>query len=187
MRARMSILATLVLVPSLVQGEILEYPLPNFNGDTGAYLDSVVYAGDLVEVSSVTLRVDFTIDDLGGQLCVEFPPVPSYYCTLGVNLIGEVWRNDGRYDDFYAFHNEHTREGQFTEDLVMTPAPGFVELADGDIIQIELRFNKEGPCCADLPILLAEATLNSVTLVFDVSTLVPTKQTSWGRIKSLYD
>ena len=176
----------IILVCPIAQSETHEYPLTAFSGDFGYYITSGVYFGESAFVSSVTLRITMMIEELGWYACVEAPPGQSYYCTIGVYLFGSVWKNDESQGEYCSFYAEKSQTGEITQDLILMPQPGFSDLANGDIIQIGLTFSTGGMCCPSYWKLDPEANMISAKLLIDVSDLVPTEQSTWGRIKSIY-
>lgn len=188
MRLVWLLLTVLALASPLAEAEELEFPLPNMSGGFAAYHDSVRYTGDSVRVVSVKLRMVAVIDDLGYQECWEAPPIPGYRCTLGIIFWGEVWKNQetSRYHDSGTL--EQSQTGDYEKTISMSSGTAFTELISGDILRVDFPFYENGMCCASSPFLGQEpvATLTSVTLLIEVSTLVPTEQTTWSRIKSLY-
>ena len=189
MRGIFSFLTVLAVASPLAQAEILEFQLPNIAGGFSypMYRESVMYTGDSVQVTSVTLHVAAIIGELGSQYCPEAPPLPGYTCPLGVFFDGTVWKNQETNVDYNRDHHEDTQTGDFYLDMGLRPTPGFNELVLGDIIQVGFRFYENIMCCPGLPVTMGPvATLTSVTLSIEVGDEVPIDLTTWGRIKGLY-
>lgn len=188
----MRIITMLFIVATLacpvVQAEVLILPLPTITGGFSSYQASVTYVGEAVRVSSVSLHVVAMIDQLGQVYCIHAPgvPLPSV-CTFGPRIRGRVWRNQ-IYGYDYELHSRVVEPaGDFNRALMLEPMPGFSELADNDIVEVKLHFYEGDWCCLpEFPgaLIEPEGTLISVTLIIEVSDIVPVEQTTWGCIKS---
>lgn len=183
------LLVVVFLACPLVRAEVLQFPLPNISGGFADYQDSVFYTGDAVRVVSVSLRVVADIAAIGSMLCLGAPGVPSYYCDIGIVVDGNVWQNQALYDNYRLSPFEILQAGDYDEELGLTPLPGFAEISNGDTIHVGFYFDSQWFCCTpDNPgtINWPEATLTSVTLLVEVSPLLPVQQTTWSQIKNLY-
>lgn len=180
-------LTVIILTCTLVQAEVLEFPLPNITGGLSTYQDSVLYAGDTLQVLSVRLVVAAVIDDLGYQICPTAPPQPAEVCDLGFLFNGIVWKNR---DSDVAYgpkgYSEQTETGDY-EKTILWSSGGFTDLVFGDVIRVGFSIYKHLNCCSP-PVETSDpvVTLTSVTLIIEASDQVPVEQTTWGRIKSLY-
>ena len=177
---------------SQVRAETLEFLLSDITGGFYSYRASLIYTGEAVQFSSVSLRVEAAIVQSGVVMCIHAPGVPQSYwgpCTFGPVIEGWVWKNLDKRSGYKLSPLIVEPAGQYDQELELSPLSAFSELDNGDVINVSIYFSEGWWCCHPdglWAITDPEGTLTSVTLIIKVSDPVPVEDTTWGRIKSLY-
>lgn len=190
MRAITILSAMIALACPMIHAETLEFQLPTITGGFiyPCYEESVQYTGEPVNVSSVSLRIEASVDKIGGMTCPQAPPLPGYHCTIDIQMGGYVRKSEpvkGRHE-YYKYYETITQAGDIDKVVVLETLPGFSGLNSSDIILVDFYFFWN-VCCIPGFFVEPEATLTSVTLLIEVTDLVSVEQTTWGCIKSIFD
>jgi hypothetical protein len=177
------------LVPA-AHADILEFDMPGLTGNSTDALvtSSFVYNGPSAAVTSISIRVMGVVTDLG-EICCGGPaycPGPTYDWFM--KWYGFVANTDdpspGRWSASYPGYLDQI--AAFDETGPGENQDGFTSLSDGDVINVSLYFGRAnwlGEC--DL-IQTPTGTMNSVTVIMDVTYPLPVNASTWGAIKALY-
>jgi hypothetical protein len=166
--------------------EVYQFELPELAGMTAdtTLTTTFVYRGPSGNINSLSARVRGTVDYLGLVECFSTPPdtlewgldIGTFLKKPGETGYWSGWPGFldqlGPFDETY---NHHTYNG------------GFSTVTDGDMVQVDLYFYPAiliGICHPITP--PPTGILLRASILVDVSTPTPAKETTWGSIKSLF-
>jgi hypothetical protein len=178
----------LLVVAGLANAEIYEYELPDLTGPStnGEQMTTLVYDGAAGTVNSLTLLIEGTVDVLGLIVCESVVPPDTSVWPLGP---GSRLLKAGDTGYWYGGGEMLDALGPFADSWTHnTFNGGFPGLVAGDTIEVYLCFCPTVLVGLCSPITAPTAgTATSVTLAIDVAPIVPVEDSTWGRIKGLYD
>jgi hypothetical protein len=188
MKPMAAVYAILIFVIGVeARAEVHEFNLPALAGASAdsTVTDTVEYHGPTAAVNSVSLRVGGSVDFLGVLHCVNSgnPTAMQWDMELRsfVRKTGDAgyWASDamsvGQLGAFEATYG-HLSYG------------GFLSVSDGDVIQVEYYFGPIGYLGVCGPVTdPPSGTSSTVTLILNVSPASPVEETTWGRIKNVYN
>jgi len=176
-----------ILLSTGVSAGVYEFELPDLAGMAAGtnVTTTFVYHGPDGNVNAVSARIIGDVDYLGLVECFTEPPDTSEWpLDFGTSLkrVGETGYWSGwpgfleQLGPFDRTYPHHTHTG------------GFTTIGDGDVIQVDAYFLPAaliGICHPITP--PSNGTVSHASVLLDVSAPVPTRVSTWGRIKALYD
>ena len=199
MKAFLIALVIAVLSAQGGRAEVLEIPLSNAlgtyprSGDwpTGDYasVDTVTFGGPRANVLSAQIRIEGSMNASQLSCCLTYVCPDTVPWGMVFDLImkrigdpGYSWEQNWR----GSFYHEEAGVFDITADVRRTG--GFSQLQSGDRVSLNSFFGPMGfvAMCSELwP--APYGTVLGATLLLDVEYVVATENSTWGRIKSIYE
>jgi hypothetical protein len=179
--------ALCVSLVSTVSAEVFEFELPDLAGMTAGtnVTTAFVYDGPDGNVNSIMARVIGDVHYIGRVECFTEPPDTSDWPLD----FGTALRKPGETGYWTGWPDFLDQVGPFDRTYGHnTYSGGFTTVSNGDTIQVDAHFLPAalvGICHPITP--PPTGTVSRALILLDVSAPVPVEESTWGRIKALYE
>ncbi len=185
------LLVLLICSSSVANAEIIEFDLTGLtgNGTDSLQVDSLVYSGPTAVVHAVHFRLSGSVNDLGEIRCGGEEAESGETWPWFMTWWGTIDKSNDYITGKWVAHcpDYLDQATSFNQTSGASSQNGFSTVASGDVITAVLYFGK-GDWVGECDLLRSPSgTVFNVTVVMDVFYPLPAQDTSWGRLKVLFD